>query len=225
MPPEGLVFDMDGLILDTERIARDGFVEACRRVGVTPDMDCYLRAIGTSSEVARRVLVDGHGESFPVDDVLAAWNEWFRKHRDHETPPVKAGAGAILKAAARLGIPCALATSSWEPGVGNRLARVGLVHYFRARVTGDQVGAGKPDPETFLKAAARLKLPPRRCWAFEDSANGVRAAVAAGMEVFQIPDLAPPDEALLELGHTVLPDLDSARAHLESVVGNSPART
>ena len=192
--PEALVFDLDGLLLDTERIAREGFIAACRSVGVTPDLDVYLRAIGTTSRNTRRILAEGHGDDFPVDAVIEAWNAMLpRTRRAGRTIAGEARcAAAILEAASRLRLPIALATSSTDPGVGERLERVGLIHHFAVRVTGDQVAKPKPDPEPFLKAAADLGVPPQRCWAYEDSPNGVRSAAAAGMHVFQIPDFIPP---------------------------------
>ena len=218
--PEALVFDLDGLLHDTERIAREGFIAACRTVGVTPDLDVYLRAIGTTSRNTRRILTEGHGDGFPIDAVIEAWNERFREHEERGNPlPLKPGAAEILEAASRLRLPVALATSSTDPGVGERLERVGLIHHFAVRVTGDQVAKPKPDPEPFLKAAADLGVPPQRCWAYEDSPNGVRSAAAAGMYVFQIPDYIAPDEALLRLGIRVLPDLHAAQRQLEAAFG------
>ena len=218
--PQALVFDMDGLLLDTERLAREGFIAACQSVGVTPNLDCYLSTIGTASPNTRRILVEGHGDGFPVDAVAEAWNERFRKREARGEPlPVKPGAASILEAATRLGLPCALVTSSSDPGAGERLHRVGLLHHFALRITGDKVTNPKPHPEPFQRAAAGLGLEPEGCWAFEDSTNGVRSAAAAGMNVFQIPDLVPPDKALLQrLGIRVLPDLHAAQRELEATL-------
>ena len=216
--PKALVFDMDGLLLDTEQIARDGFMAACRSLGVEPNLDVYLRTIGTKNPNSRRILVEGHGDGFPIDAALEAWNERFRQHEAKGQPlPVKPGAAAILEAAARLELPCALVTSSSDPGASERLLRVNLLHHFALRITGDKVTNPKPHPEPFLQAAVGLGIAPERCWAFEDSTNGVRAAAAAGMKVVQIPDLIPPDEALLrQHGIHVLPDLHAAQRHLEA---------
>ena len=153
--------------------------------------------------------------------MVEAWNEQFRQHEAKGNPlPVKPGAAAILEAAVRLELPCALVTSSSDPGAGERLLRVNLLHHFALRITGDKVTNPKPHPEPFLQAAVGLGIAPERCWAFEDSTNGVRAAAAAGMNVFQIPDLVPPNEALLRRHRIrVLPDLHAARRHLEAAVG------
>ena len=218
--PKALAFDMDGLLLDTERIARAGFLTACRSVGVEADPSVYLRCVGTTSRNMRRILLEGHGDGFPVDAVIAAWKELFHQIEANGEPlPVKRGAASILEAAARLGLPCALVTSSRDPAVGERLHRVGLAHHFALRITGDKVNNPKPHPEPFLQAATELGIEPGRCWAFEDSGNGIRSAAAAGMNVFQIPDLIPPDEALLRrLGVRVLPNLEAAERHLEAAL-------
>ena len=84
---------------------------------------------------------------------------------------------------------------------------MGLDHFFAAKVTGDQVSKGKPDPEPYRTATGLLGVDPTRAWALEDSAHGVRSALGAGLRVFQIPDLVPPDESTLALGHSVLDSL------------------
>ena len=100
--PEALAFDMDGLLLDTEWIAREGFIAACRIVGVTPNLDCYLRAIGTTSGNARRILAEGHGDGFPVDAVIEVWNARFREREQGGEPlPVKPGAAETRYSGAR----------------------------------------------------------------------------------------------------------------------------
>ena len=152
--PQALVFDMDGLLLDTERIVREGFIAACQTVGVTPNIDCYLRTIGTASPNTRRILVEGHGDGFPMDAVAEAWYERFRQ-REAKGLPVKPGAASILEAAARLGLPCALVTSSSDPGAGERLDRVGLLRHFALRITGDKVTNPKPHPEPFAASGGR----------------------------------------------------------------------
>jgi beta-phosphoglucomutase-like phosphatase (HAD superfamily) len=101
----------------------------------------------------------------------------------------------------------AVATSTRTKRATEKLGDAGLLDYFKIVIGGDQVEQGKPDPEIYLKAASALSSAPSRCLALEDSANGVKAAVAAGMTVVQIPDLVPPSDELLQLGHIVLSSL------------------
>lgn len=209
-PPDAVVFDMDGLLLDTERQALEGFVHACRANGVTPDLPTYYRCIGTRSRDSRQLLIDGHGPGFPYDDVVAAWNDYYAANFKGRPPPVKSGAREILDVVRGAGLPCALATSTHDPAATERLAAVGLDGYFDVKVTGDRITRGKPDPEIYRTAAAELQVEPMRAWALEDSPNGVRAALAADYSAIQIPDLVEPDDAVRALGHTILPSLEAA---------------
>lgn len=216
--PRALVFDMDGLLLDTERPALDGFVRACRAVGAQPNLDVYRRCIGRRMRESRRILLAGHGPSFPLDEVLAAWESDYAERVAAAPPAVKPGAKALLAMARTLRLPCAVATSSRQPGAGERLAAAGLAGYFTVWATGDRVTRSKPDPETYRLAVAELGVAPAEAWALEDSANGVCAAHAAGCQIVQIPDLVPPDAALLALGHTVLPSLGAVEGLLRQCV-------
>ncbi len=216
--PAALVFDMDGLLLDTERQSLQAFLHACRVNGVTPNLPAYYRCIGTRSRDSRQILIDGHGPDFPIKDVVAAWGDYYAAKFKHRPAPVKDGAREILKTASDAGLPCALATSTRDPEATERLVEVGLDRYFRVKVTGDRVRLGKPNPEIYCLAAAELGVEPERCWAFEDSANGVRSAAAAGCHVLQIPDLVAPEDDIRALGHTILPSLQAANERLRDTL-------
>lgn len=221
-PPEAVVFDMDGLLLDTERQALEGFLHACRANGVSPHLPTYYRSIGTRSRDTRQLMIDGHGPGFPYDDVVTAWGDYYTANFKHRTPPVKPGAHDMLEAVRDAGLPCALATSTHDPAATERLAAVGLDGYFDVKVTGDRITRGKPDPEIYRTAAAELRVEPMRAWAVEDSANGVRAALAADYSVIQIPDLVEPDAALRALGHAILPSLEAAATVLRDALAKAP---
>ena len=208
--PRAVVFDMDGLLLDTEKQALEGFLHACSVHGVTPDLRTYYLCIGRRSRDIRQVLIDGHAPGFPFDDVVAEWNAYYAAHIKNRPPPVKAGAREILETVRKAGLPCALATSTREPGATERLTAIDFDRYFEVKVTGDRIERGKPDPEIYLVAAAELGVEPARCWALEDSANGVRSALGAGFSVLQIPDLVEPDGDVRSLGQIILPSLQAA---------------
>ncbi len=205
--PAAVVFDMDGLLLDSERIVLDGFLHACRAHGLPPDPAAYHRCIGTTVARTREILIEDYGPDFPYDAIVASWDEYCDEHLVHRPPPLKPGAREVLERVRRHAIPCALATSTWDPEASKRLESVGLDEFFAVRVTGDRVARGKPDPEPYRTATALLGVEPARAWALEDSAHGVRSALGAGLRVFQIPDLVAPDPATLALGHRVLDTL------------------
>ena len=224
-PPEAVVFDMDGLLLDTEKQALQGFRHACFSHGVTPNLPAYYRCIGSRSGDTRQILIDGHGPDFPFDDVVAAWNAYCVANFKNRPPPVKAGAREVLQTVREARLPCALATSTQAPTVTERLAAVDLDHYFDVKVTGDRIERGKPDPEIYLVAAAELGVEPARCWALEDSANGVRSAVAAGFSVVQVPDLVEPGAAIRAFGHVILPSLHAANELLQKALAPRPTHS
>ncbi len=213
--PDALVFDMDGLLLDTERIDRDAFEAACRDSGwPSPDMKVYANCIGVIDQNVEAILRDGYGPGFPYEAVRTNWRQRYLDHVANRPVDVKPGAVELLSYCEETGISCGLATSTHARLTARKLALAGLDRYFSVRVTSDTVRRGKPDPEPYLAAAERLGTRPDHCWAIEDSANGVRSASAAGCQVFQVPDLVEPSPELRRLGHTVLDSLHDVMAKL-----------
>jgi HAD superfamily hydrolase (TIGR01509 family) len=205
--PAGLVFDMDGLLLDSERLALEAFVAACRRCGVEPDVAHYLPCIGTTHASTLAILRQGYGAEFPLDDVVVEWSRIYGARVHDEPVPLKPGARDALECVTAAGIPVAVATSTARATAEHKLGLAGLSAYVLHVVGGDEVARGKPDPAPYLEAARRLGRPPQRCWAVEDSDNGVRSAHAAGLQVIQVPDLVPPGSEVRRLGHPILGSL------------------
>ena len=201
------IFDMDGLLLDTERICRDCFLQAGKLVGVEIDLDVYHTCIGNPELITRAKLIAGHGDDFPYEEIRAIWWELYHEAAMSKPVPLKPGVESLLQAIADANTPIALATSSRYQNALTKLGHAGLTDYFDLVVGGDQVSQGKPHPEIYLKAAGDLGKSPEDCIAFEDSENGVRAALAAGLHVIQVPDLVPPSADLKAAGHTIVDSL------------------
>jgi len=201
---QAIIFDMDGLLLDTEQIALQAFREACRQFNFEPALDIYLRAVGTNPVRTKMILTRGYGASFPFDQISPVWGENYRKAITERPIPVKAGAPEFLEFIKHAEKRTAIATSTAHQTAREKLERTGLLSFFELIVGGDQVAKGKPDPETYLKAAELLGVRPHQCLALEDSDNGVMAAHGAGMSVIQIPDLKEPSAEIRALGHPVL---------------------
>ncbi|MEM7490547.1 MAG: HAD family phosphatase [Pseudomonadota bacterium] len=208
---EAVVFDMDGLLLDSEGLYLEGFRRARTATGIDADDALFRRLIGMNNESGGRVLRDALGDA--ADAFADAWSRASGELLAEPIPP-KPTVLASLQALTAVGLPLIVATSTRRELAVTRLRRAGLSAYLPDLVGGDQVSRGKPHPEIYETAAARLGLSPHVCAAFEDSENGVRSAVAAGMVVTQVPDLVPPSEDLLALGHRVAPDL---RAGLDAL--------
>nr|WP_086937904.1 HAD family phosphatase [Thaumasiovibrio occultus] len=202
------VFDMDGLLLDTERVCFDIFEQACHAQNVPFLSDVYLSCIGCNSVGVERIMRAGYG---PDLDYRALNDEWRQRYTVvvmNEAIPMKSGVIAMLEWLKANGIPAAVATSTQREVAEAKLRLSGLMPYFQSVTTGCEVEQGKPHPEIYLLAASRLGVEPTDCIAFEDSNNGVKSAVAANMTTFQIPDLVAPSDEVKALGHHIHPSMD-----------------
>jgi HAD superfamily hydrolase (TIGR01509 family) len=202
-----VIFDLDGLLLDTETIALSAFLKTCSYFGLPAQQELFIRCIGTNQARGREVLAEGlRGQ---VDHLLfeEVWDRHYDERTTNERIALKDGAAELLAHISSLRLPVAVATSTGTPSARAKLRGAGILDRFQVTVGGDQVGNSKPAPDVYLKAAEMLRVSPGACLALEDSENGVRAALAARMTVVQIPDLVPPTEALRSLSHIVLRSL------------------
>ena len=212
--PRALVFDMDGLLLDTERIALDTFDLACRAHGVVVDKEIYYLCIGSNGAGTREILQRALGPDFPYERISKDWMDIYHQRVSTRAVDLKDGAVALLDLVERRGLPVALATSTHTGLATTKLRLAGLDRYFSAIIGGDAVTRGKPDPEPYLAATRALGHAPGTCWAIEDSDNGVRSAHAAGLFVLQVPDLVQPSAEVRGLGHTIVNSLFDVAALL-----------
>lgn len=161
---------------------------------------------------------DFYGADYPA--VHQAWRERYNAIVLHQAIPVKDGVIELLDWLKANQIPAAVATSTKKEVAGIKLKLAKLDHYFDHFTTGCEVEHGKPAPDIYLLAAQRLGITPEHCLAFEDSNNGVKAAVSAKMITYQIPDLTEPDADILALGHQVAPSLQQVLAELQKMKSN-----
>lgn len=202
----GALFDMDGLLLDTESLMSECFMTAAREIG-RGDLGPVLHSlIGVRRQESEVIL----GQHIPDSAQLARFvtrSDALYTARMRDNIPVKAGAVELLEKLAAKGIPCAVATSSTTENARHHLERAGLLGFFQSVTGGDQVVHAKPAPDIYLKAAETLGVTASDCAAFEDSEPGTRAAFASGARVVQVPDMVTPTEALRALGHVIAPSL------------------
>jgi HAD superfamily hydrolase (TIGR01509 family) len=214
-PVEAVVFDMDGLLVDSETMYRDCMMAVATRYGRELPLSVYLTMIGLAHPESRRNAVRHFGEDFPYDTYLQ--DVWAEASRQHEIGvPLKPGALELLDYLQAADLPCAIATSSRHHVVELQLGRKGLLPRFRAVVAGGDCARGKPHPDPFLAAAEKLGVDPTLCLALEDSHNGVRSAHAAGMMTVMVPDLLDATDEMRGLCVTVAASLYEVRAMLEA---------
>ena len=211
-----VLFDMDGVIFDSERMLRDCWIAIAGREGLEGMEEVYGLCIGVNQRASDEILRRAYGEAFPVEHFKQQAVGLFHERIGSEGLPVKPGAREILGALKERAVPLALASSTDQGPVRRELSEAGLLEFFDVLVTGDMVKNSKPHPEIFLTAAELLGVKPGDCFVIEDSYNGVRAAAAAGMRPIMVPDLLEPDGEMRSLARAILPDLQAALRYLKT---------
>jgi len=184
--PIAVVFDLDGLMFNTEELYQDVGGELLRRRGLEFTPDLLDAMMGRPNHVALGMMIEWHGLSDTVQQLAAETEEIFPQILDSRLEPMP-GLLDLLTALESAGLPKAIATSSPRRFLDNVLSRFSLQPRFHFTLTAEDVAQGKPHPEIYQKAAANLGLPARQMLVLEDSANGCRAAVAAGAIVVAVP--------------------------------------
>lgn len=187
--PAAVLFDMDGVLIDSERIAQEVTREASLHLGLGLPDRVAMRMIGLGRDAVERMLAAELGADFAFDRFQTEWESRYHK-RLSKGVPIKAGVAEALGALATAGLPCAVATSTHTDFARYKLQQAGLLAQIAVVVGRDAVAHGKPAPDVYLHAANQLGIPAHLCWAFEDSLPGLTAAVASGARTHWVPDLA-----------------------------------
>lgn len=211
--PQAVLFDMDGLMLDSERAINACMAQAARELGHDVPDTVWLRMVGGGDGLCRRLLAEHVGDEAGV--ALLAHAERLYDAVADAGIEHRPGVVTLLDWLVARDVPRAVATSTRRPLAMRKLAAAGLLPYFDAVCTSSDVANPKPAPDVYLLAASSLGIEPARCLVLEDSPTGVRAALAAGMTPVQVPDLLAPDAATRALGHRIVTSLDDARRLLE----------
>jgi len=211
---QAAIFDMDGLLLDTERVCQQAFRDTCEFLSLPFFEEVYLSIIGCNAVGIEKILSAGYGHLISYETLRKEWMSRYNPIVKTQPIPVKEGVIELLTWLKFNKIPMAVATSTHYELATTKLKFAGLYDYFEHLSTGCEVQQGKPHPEIFLLAAKRLNVDPESCLAFEDSNNGVRSAVAAQMQVFQIPDLVAPCTEVLAFDHIVKSSMSEVLQHL-----------
>ncbi|OBU16864.1 phosphatase [Photobacterium aquimaris] len=211
------IFDMDGLLLDTEKVCMAAFQQTCIEMNIPFKDDIYLNIIGRNQAGIKPIIEQGYGDSLNYAVFYPRWMQHYHAVVEHQAIPVKKGVIELLTWLQAQKIPMVVATSTHNALAHKKLHLAGLSQYFSRITSGDEVINGKPAPEIYLLAAQRLNIEPQQCLAFEDSNNGVKAAVAANMTTLQIIDLVEPDADTRALGHHIFNTMDEALAFLNAV--------
>ena len=195
-PILAVVFDMDGLLIDSEGLVREGMIQAAANLGFEMTIPLCASMIGLPEAQGIKRIQDHFGPGFPLERYLAEERREVQLLLA-EGIALKTGVLELLAHLDEIGMPRAVATSSSRASARKHLGHNGVYERFHAIVAREDVERHKPHPDPFLKAAALLDVDPIACLALEDSHNGVRAAHAAGMMTVMVPDLLEPTDEML----------------------------
>ena len=206
---KAIIFDVDGTLLDTEKIYMRAWREAGALFGYTVTHEVLMKTRAVQKAIAVKAFQDGCGEDFPYEDVRVERMRIGEQLIYSATPQelLKEGVLEVLEQLKRQGIPMAVASSTAYDQTVAHLEHAGLLHYFQVIVGGDMIKLGKPNPDIFLKAAQLLGAEPEACVVVEDSPAGIKAAYAAKMKPILIPDVVPANEETTAMSAAVLDNI------------------
>lgn len=202
-----VVFDMDGVIFDSERLILVCWEKVGQKHGLVGIKEAALDCIGTNAVKTKEIMKEHYGEAFPYEAYSKEASVMFHEVVDRDGLPVKKGVRELMEYLKAQSIPMALASSTRLQVVTQELQQAGLYEYFRAVVGGDQLKRSKPAPDIYLAACEKLGVEPADAYAIEDSYNGIRSSHNAGMCPIMVPDLLPATEEMYEKSVAVLDNL------------------
>ena len=212
---DAVVFDMDGIIFDSERAVLESWYVVADRHDLGDITEAFLACTGVNDRETKAIMLSRFGEDFPYDEYSKEASVIFHEKYDGGKLPMKIGVKEILAFLKDSGKKIALASSTRRPVVEAELRDAGVLDFFDELVTGDVVKKSKPDPEIYLLACEKIGVAPERCYAIEDSYNGVRSASGGGLKAIMVPDLLPANDEMKGLTETVQENLLDVISYLK----------
>lgn len=211
---EAVVFDMDGVIFDSERAVMNCWLELAQKYDIKDIEKPYFACVGTTMTRTREIMLETYGEDFPYDEYARESSLMYHEKYDGGKLPMKSGVIELLSYLKEKGKKIALASSTRRETVTNQLSWAGIIDYFDVIICGDMVARSKPAPDIFLKACQRLGVSPENTYAIEDSYNGIRAAHAGQLRPIMVPDLLEADDEMRGMTECVCDNLNEVIDYL-----------
>lgn len=211
---EAVVFDMDGVIFDSERAVMNCWLELAQKYNIKDIEKPYFACVGTTMTRTREIMLGTYGEDFPYDEYARESSLMYHEKYDGGKLPMKPGVIELLSYLKEKGKKIALASSTRRETVTNQLRWAEIIDYFDAIICGDMVARSKPAPDIFLKACQELGVSPENTYAIEDSYNGIRAAHAGQLRPIMVPDLLEANDEMRGMAECVCDNLNEVIDYL-----------
>lgn len=212
---KAVIFDMDGLMIDSERVTYNGYKKVLGDMGLDITEEFYTTLLGRTIETAKQLFENVYGKDFHLDDVIPLVHKYMADLFDNEGVPVKKGLVDLLKYLKDNNYKTVVATSSQRKRVDHILNIANISQYFDDSICGDEVTHGKPNPEVFLRACEKAGVKPDEALVLEDSEAGIQAAYSGKIKVICIPDMKYPEEAYASKTTKILPSLEEVIDYLK----------
>lgn len=211
---EAVVFDMDGVIFDSERAVMNCWLELAQKYDIKDIEKTYFACVGTTMTRTREIMLETYGQDFPYDEYAKESSLMYHEKYDGGKLPMKPGVMELLSYLKERGKKIALASSTRRETVINQLRWAGIIDYFDVIICGDMVARSKPAPDIFLKACQELGVSPENTYAIEDSYNGIRAAHAGQLRPIMVPDLLEANDEMRGMAEYVCDNLNEVIDYL-----------
>lgn len=216
---QAVVFDMDGLMFDSERYVQKSWDIAGKILGYGPLGHNIVNTLGTNRTNREIYFKEHYGQDFPFEKFLDTYRNAYWEMSKEKEVPAKEGLHELLEVLKKHHIKMGVATSSSEEHAFGNLKREGIENYFQAVITGNMIEHGKPEPDIYIEACQRLHVKPGQAIALEDAVNGILAAHRAGMMPVMIPDMIKDTSQVDEILFAVYDSLLDVAEELDEVLG------
>lgn len=214
---KAVIFDMDGLMIDSERVTFECYQEILKGMNLTMDEEFYKTLLGKPLKGIYQRFYDVYGNDFPIEDVIKDVHTLMAQRFETEGVPVKTGLKSLLEYLKINNYKTIVATSSNRDRVDTILAQAQITDYFDDSICGDEVTKGKPNPEVFLKSCQKLGVSVDEAIVLEDSEAGIQASYDAGIKVICIPDMKYPEKQYEEKTFKIFKDLNDVTNYLKNL--------
>ena len=214
---KAVLFDMDGVIFDTEREYLKEWEAIFKKYGYKMKKEIYISVMGRGRKKVKEIFKEKFGEDLPIDKMYIEKDKMLKKAVENNKVPLKEGALELLEFLKENGYKIALATSAKRERVKIQVSHAKIENIFDATVCSEDITNSKPDPEIFLKAAEKVCVNPENCIVIEDSEAGIKAAFNAKMMGFHIEDLKKADESILKYSYKNFKNLIEIKEYIKSM--------